>query len=267
MKKSSLLGSICCISIALVTSCGNRYTEADLRELINEVLDERTFVPTNPFDSLVIGNTGIANGYGFVDLTLPSGTLWAWCNIGATTPEEYGKYFVWGETDILENVSTWSHKFGEKDNFTKYNQTDSTIVLSECDDAAFKNWGNRWRIPTMEEQKELIAHCTWKKVTYKGVKGYKIAGKNGNSIFLPAAGYLQGSKTEYSGEYGDYLSSQVYKNEKDSIDYNKVFHLYFYMSGSISQVKNGCYGTLRYGYKHSIRPVLTQKAHEVITKE
>lgn len=135
----------------------------------------------------------------WVDLGLPSGTLWATCNIGADNPEEYGDYFAWGETAPKE-VYEWStYKWIDLSNgkFTKY-CTDSkygtidnnTELLSE-DDAAYVNWGKNWRMPSLEQIRELINCCSWLWTTRNGVNGQLVTGPNGNTMFLPAAGNRQ----------------------------------------------------------------------------
>jgi hypothetical protein len=132
------------------------------------------------------------NGHEYVDLGLPSGTLWASCNVGATSPEEYGDYFAWGETST-------------KSDYTISNSITSGLSISELEsrgiidasgnltaayDAATANWGDKWRMPTLDEIKELVNQCTWEWTTQNGVNGCKVVGPNSNSIFLPAAGNL-----------------------------------------------------------------------------
>ncbi|MBO5881469.1 MAG: hypothetical protein J6Q57_07595 [Paraprevotella sp.] len=129
-----------------------------------------------------------------VDLGLPTGTLWADRNIGAECPEDYGNYFAWGET-TPKNTYDWStYKWcnGTKDSQTKYctisrnGTVDNLTILEPEDDAATANWGDRWRMPTSLEFEELLTYCTWEWTTQNNVIGYKVAGRNGNSIFLPA---------------------------------------------------------------------------------
>ena len=131
----------------------------------------------------------------WVDLGLPSGTLWATCNVGANAPEEYGDYFAWGETEPKE-VYTWeTYKWcnGNKDTLTKYCGSDGSVdnktELDPEDDAAYVNWGPSWRMPTKEHQQELIDNCTWVWTTCNGVNGQLVTGPNGNTMFLPAAGF------------------------------------------------------------------------------
>ena len=166
-------------------------------------------------DSIVTYSEGIA-----VDLGLPSGTLWADRNIGADTQEGYGDYFAWGETTpkSVYNWSTYKYCKGSYDTLTKYNNdsrdgtVDNKTVLEASDDAATANWGAAWRMPTHAEQVELNEKCTWIWTTSNGVNGYKVVGPNGNSIFLPAAGYRNGSGVNYAGSSGYCLSASLYEH-------------------------------------------------------
>lgn len=164
------------------------------------------------------------NEHMFVDLGLPSGTLWATCNIGTESPEDYGDYFAWGETEGYDSGKTtfgWSnYKWcnGEYGTLTKYctqssygndEFTDDLTELELEDDAAYVNWGPDWRMPSIEQFKELLnsSYTTTEWTTLNGVKGYKITSKsNGNSIFLPPAGYHSGSSLNSAGVYGYYWS-------------------------------------------------------------
>ncbi len=157
-----------------------------------------------------------------VDLGLPSGTLWATCNVGATSPEEYGDYFAWGEV-APKTYYNWSsegdYKWGVYNSsaspdygMTKYNKTDGKTVLDPEDDAAHVNWGGDWRMPTITEMKELLnsEYCTWEWTTQNGVYGRKVTSvSNGNSIFLPAAGGRSDSSLSDAGAYGIYWSSSL----------------------------------------------------------
>lgn len=186
------------------------------------------------------------NGYEYVDLGLPSGTLWAKCNVGATTPEEYGDYFAWGETTPKEvyDWSTYKWCNGSKTTLTKYNYSssygtvDNKTQLELSDDAARANWGGSWRMPTRVEQKELLDECTWKWTTQNGVKGYKVTSKsNGNSIFLPATGYLDGSSLKSAGSRGDYWLSSI-----DTSDPGNAISGCFYSSGKSMIIYSRYYG-------------------------
>ncbi len=157
------------------------------------------------------------NGHEFVDLGLPSGLKWATCNIGATTPEGFGDYFAWGE--IIPNKTiydwskygeyTWGVKTDEAPNYgmLKYNHRDDKTTLTKEDDAACVHWGGNWRTPTKNEMNELVNECTRNLISQNGVLGYQFVGPNGNSIFLPFAGYY--FYDIYMPDEGDYWSSTL----------------------------------------------------------
>lgn len=170
--------------------------------------------------------SGTENGKDFVDLGLPSGLKWATCNVGATTPEEYGDYFAWGETESKDyyDFSTYKYCNGDRYSMTKYcvdsyyGTVDNKTTLELTDDAARVNWGGNWRMPTRAEQDELrnSSNCTWTRTTQNGVKGYKVTSKkNGNSIFLPAAGCRFYDGLCGAGSYGSYLSSSLSTGSSD----------------------------------------------------
>lgn len=156
--------------------------------------------------------SNIHNGHEYVDLGLS--VKWATCNVGANKPEEYGDYFAWGETTAKEtyNWSTYKWYYSSTDRITKYRALSSgTYLLELPDDAARVNWGSSWRMPTEEEQKELINNCTMTWTTQNGVSGVRVTSKiNGNNIFLPAAGFRNDSSLDGAGSYGDYWSSSLY---------------------------------------------------------
>ncbi len=139
------------------------------------------------------------NGHDWVDLGLPSGLKWATCNVGATSPEDYGNYYAWGETTTKASY--------DQSNSVTYNQQINDFSGNATYDAARANWGSTWRMPTQAEMEELINNCTWTWTTQNGVNGRRVTGPNGNSIFLPAAGYCYGSSRYGVGEDGVYWSS------------------------------------------------------------
>lgn len=149
----------------------------------------------------------------YVDLGLS--VKWATCNIGAKKPEEYGDYFAWGEVETKSSYSATNYQWFDASSgqiieyTTKHSDGINPTVLSHNDDAATVHWGGMWRMPTKAEQDELTNNCIWKWTTLNGINGYKVTGKNGNSIFLPAAGCrYEGS--EYSeGLHGSYWSSTI----------------------------------------------------------
>jgi hypothetical protein len=169
--------------------------------------------------SIEENGVGKHKGHEYVDLGLPSGLKWATCNIGADSPEEYGDYFAWGEVAPKEYYDWSRYKYGlDADQLTKYCNSsdygkdgfiDDKTVLELKDDAATANWGGKWRMPTLEEQEELRDNCTWTQTLQNGVDGYKVTGPNGNSIFLPFAGYMDGGVLYLAGELGGYWSSSL----------------------------------------------------------
>ena len=179
-------------------------------------------------------NANKVNGYEYVDLGLS--VKWATCNVGANKPEEYGNYYAWGETITKSSYTS--------DNSKTYGKTMNDISGNSSYDAARANWGGSWRMPTKAEMQELYNSCTWTWTTQNGVYGYKVKGPNGNSIFLPAAGYRYGSSRHSAVSNGYYWSSTPY----DSLDYNAC-HLYF-NSDYRSMLINSRY------YGQSVRPVL-----------
>ena len=183
-------------------------------------------VPYERLDSIVTYETvppeGLAVVADAVDLGLPSGTLWASWNVGATKPYEYGGYYAWGETSEKERYteSTYGH----------YDQTSQGYIHIGDDisgteyDVAHVMWGDGWHMPTDTQIQELVDSCTWEWITYNGtVNGYMVTGSNGNSIFLPAAGYCSSSDVlNYAGIRGNYLSGSF-----DSSDSQYACGLYF----------------------------------------
>ena len=150
----------------------------------------------------------------WVDLGLPSGTLWATCNVGANKPEDYGSYFAWGET-VPKEVYNWeTYKWcnGTSNSMTKYctdssfGTVDGKTELLPEDDAAYVNWGTSWRMPTQEQCIELSNNCTWTWTMLNGVNGHLITGPNGNTMFLPAAGDRYQDKIGDLGSYGQFWS-------------------------------------------------------------
>ena len=200
-----------------------------------------------------------------VDLGLPSGTLWATCNIGASTPEEYGCYFAWGETEsscegkdsfkdgtyifYTDNLGSGITKYNYHE---EYGYVDNLTMLEPEDDAAAIKWGGEWRLPTWSQVTELknTKYTSWEWSTINGISGFlvtsKVEGYTSNSIFLPAAGMHDASKVNGVGEQGHYLSSQL----DTSYDIpHEARYLYFKSSGAGSGSGDRCFG-------RSIRPVV-----------
>ena len=180
--------------------------------------------------SVVISPT---DSHEYVDLGLPSGLLWATCNVGADSPEDYGDYFAWGETQPKDtyNWSTYQYCNGSYNTLTKYCNnssygyngfTDNLTTLLPEDDAATANWGGNWRMPTKEEWEELYNNTTVTWTTQNDVNGRLFTASNGNSLFLPAAGYPWNDELYDAGSYGYYWSSSLYTGRPYG-----AWHFYF----------------------------------------
>ncbi|MBR6519474.1 MAG: hypothetical protein IKT77_00645 [Paludibacteraceae bacterium] len=209
---------------------------------------------------------GVENGHEYVDLGLS--VKWATCNVGAETPEDYGDYFAWAETQPKSKYNWKSYKYQKEalsisDFLTKYTDdedcypgfADNKKVLDRADDAAYVNWKGKWRMPTPEEFQELINFCTWEKTIQNRVVGYKVTstveGYTERNIFLPAAGEIhtdvEGKETEqrYVTTRGYYWSNKV----NDSHNFY-AYYLIFYIDDKSIRISDNsrCAG-------YSIRPV------------
>ena len=183
------------------------------------------------------GSDGKHEGHEYVDLGLS--VKWATCNVGATSPEDYGHYFAWGETSPKKKYT--------KENSLTYGKQMSDIAGNPQYDAATANWGGDWRMPTEAEMQELLNNCTWEWINTNGVNGCKVIGPSGASIFLPAAGHRYRSSLDYAGSYGRYWSSTPYDDY-----YGKDYNAYFLGFYSDYQSMNDYYRS----YGHSVRPVV-----------
>ena len=177
--------------------------------------------PTRP-------TTGTLNGYDWVDLGLS--VKWATKNVGASSPSDYGGYYAWGETRTKDNYD-WETCFDCLDDEGKSWGTykiggQTRITPTSGHDTARENWGGTWRMPTDAEFKELCNECTWTWTTQGGHNGYLVTSKaNGNSIFLPAAGWREGSDTHCVGVNGIYWSSALSSSNSYSahfLDFNGI---------------------------------------------
>ena len=199
---------------------------------------------------------GGSDDHAYVDLGLPSGLLWATCNVGADAPEDYGQYFAWGETQP-KNAYNWSTyqycnggdgwntltKYCNKSSFGYNGFTDNLTTLLPEDDAATANWGDGWRMPTRAEFQELYNNTTVTWTTQNGVNGRLFTASNGNTLFLPATGCRYYGTLFHAGSYGYYWSSSLHTDHPD-------YAWYFYSD-------SGNYGVfVEYrNYGQTIRPV------------
>ena len=182
------------------------------------------------------------NGHEYVDLGLSSGLLWATCNVGASSPEEYGNYYAWGET------TTKAEYTDENSLHIGKNMDGVDISGDEQYDAATANWGDNWRMPRYTDFEELVNECTWTWIAQNGVNGFNITGPNGNSIFLPAAGFRYYNAEEVEPSAGIIC---VYWNSKPSSE-DFAYCIYF-----ASEEHEDLRITLPRACGASVRPVIT----------
>lgn len=183
-----------------------------------------------------------------IDLGL--GVKFACCNVGADSPIDFVNCYAWGET-LVKNEYNWSgYKWGNSSIYMrKYcvssyqGSEDKKTTLELPDDAAYANWDDSWRTPTSEELNKLNTECNWKWITVDGVDGYQVTAKNGNFIFLPAAGHRSGTGLSGIGTSGLYWSSSL-----DVGSCCRAECLFFERSARRMSYYDRCYGL-------SVRPV------------
>ena len=251
MKKIFLFATMFAVSLSMLAQeYMHVWQDGKKTDYVVTEVDSVTFTKD---EKVTPPTTGTENGYEWVDLGLS--VKWATCNVGASKPEEYGDYFAWGETQPKSTYSWSTYKWcrGSYDTQTKYctnssyGTVDNKTTLEAADDAARANWGGSWRMPTDAELTELREQCTWTWTTQNGVYGYKVTSKKSGytnkSIFLPAAGYRDGSSLLDAGSSGYYWSSSL------STGYpSNAWGVYF---GSDSVYRY--YDNRSYGF--SVRPV------------
>ena len=247
----------------------NQVTLADVTALVDVILGKQPPTP-DP-----------ANVHEYVDLGLPSGTLWATCNIGASSPEDCGDYFAWGETkgygqDDYSNTTnlesmgnytktefSWStYKLcnGSENSLTKYylasyyssgnNIVDGKSSLDAVDDAAYQCWGSQWRIPTKEQWEELKNNCNRSRTTINGVYCICYTG-NGNTLILPFTGYRDGTSLSAGNWAACYWSRTLCQNSDEQSQ--TAWTLFYNANTNIANIaaEPRCYGL-------PIRPVRAQ---------
>jgi TPR repeat protein len=194
--------------------------------------------------------SGAINGHDYVDLGLPSGLKWATCNVGASSREEYGNYYAWGEISTKSEYTSKNSKTVDK----RINDISGNSTY----DVARAKWGSSWRMPTYDELHELVRECKWHKISQEGMVGYMGIGPNGNNIFLPAAGY-RSDEIMLEGHSGYYWGSRPEKSTYNidgrsvSCD-DQAYHLQLYYNYYSVCFCYEIKGNFRqYGY--SVRPV------------
>ena len=163
-----------------------------------------------------ITNDDVNNPHEWVDLGLPSGTLWATMNVGASNPEDCGYYFAWGETTPKEayDWSTYIWCNGSENTLTKYcsdkdyGEVDNRTILLPEDDAATMNWGAAWCMPTEAQMQELITQCEWTTIEINGVDCCRVTGPNGATLILPESGVRCEGVSDETKLGGYYWSSE-----------------------------------------------------------
>ena len=226
MKKHLLLLSVVIASFPTLLLSGCEKEDPDVIKMED----------VNKGIQIIIGNDG--KEYEVVDLGLNSGNLWAVCNLGATSPEQTGLRFAWGEVEPKEFFSWSNYRWANGDNLnlTKYNSdrnigiVDSKTTLDRSDEAPAVIMGEGWCIPTSMDYSELLKpiNCSNKWCKLNGVGGYLFTsvrkGYEGNSIFIPITGMLDNSSLRFEGQYGWYWSNDIYydKGEKKQYDYTQA---------------------------------------------
>lgn len=144
-----------------------------------------------------------------VDLGLS--VKWSQINVGAVSVEDWGEHYAWGETESKSYFSWSSYDLcnGTESTITKYNSHDGKTILEPSDDAATVVMGRNWRTPTLTEMEELVNRCKWTQETLNGVKGMRVTGPNGNSIFLPFGGQMSEDVLHHSDTTGYYYVSNL----------------------------------------------------------
>lgn len=185
-----------------------------------------------------------------VDLGLPSGTIWAGWNVGASSPEQYGGFYAWGELEEKDDYTFANYTYyndidgnGKVDYKTEYEYLGENIGGTQYD-VARQKWGSDWRMSTLEEFEELVENCSFTWMEYKGIKGSKVTGPNGKSIFLPAAGTYSNGYHNFNAKQGWYLSSS-YDSEEHMIcllnfgdNHNDISHnVVRYVGATVRPVK------------------------------
>ena len=199
--------------------------------------------------------------YEAVDLGLS--VKWASCNVGATTPEDCGDYYAWGETEVKDYYDWSTYKWcnGSYNTLTKYckdldlGSVDNKTILDPEDDVAHVKWGGSWRMPTNAEQDELRNSCTWTWTKQNGVDGYKVTGPNGNSIFLPAVGGHYFTGVDGNGSDGMYWSSSLGGN------YSVYAYSLYFNDGYKGRNEGDCRCDGR-----TVRPVCSEPAAPIYTE-
>lgn len=197
------------------TSCGDDEDDAGHAKTPSDLFEDDSY---GKKDSLNV--SGQVNGHDYVDLALPSGVKWATCNVGASSPLQFGDYYAWSEIDTKEVYDSatykWMVKVGEEpckysSDYERHNRAGYDVIIDPSDDVAFVKWGRMWCMPTFIDMQELFNGCDWQWVENyngSGVNGaIGISKYNGKRIFFPYGGWRYGSQLYSVGNMGGYWSS------------------------------------------------------------
>ena len=212
MKAFKILSVIAAVVLSIgIVSCG-------------EETDEPKVDPENPQEDPIPTPEEGDSISEMKEVDLGLSVKWCGYNLGAKSPEEYGDYYAWGNFYTQESYTSSSYTF---DYAWKYN------ISGTSSDIAHEQMGGEWRMPTSDEIKELTEKCKFTQITYKDVKGFKITGPNGNSIFMPLAGYKKGTSDYAKNEHGYYWSGTSDGNGNAEMlsliskgNADKIYHYY-----------------------------------------
>jgi len=240
------------INVYKITGWGNKngttYKEGKHKYEIwldGEKIYETTFNVKKKAQSSEVNKSGTINGHDYVDLGLPSGTKWATCNIGASSPEDCGSYYAWGETTTKTIYTNNNSKYYNKSTESLRNQgvINYSGNLTSSYDPASKYWSSTWRMPTFPEMKELVDKCTWIWTTLNGRSGFRVTGPNGKNIFLPASGWYNSAYSgtlEYVNERSEYWTSTIVENSNENARCVFFMKLDTYYASSVQRSRGLC---------------------------
>lgn len=228
-----------------ITALYNYLLTGDDSDIVNGDVDSDGNITSSDVTYVYNILLGIVNpvSHEYVDLALPSGTLWATMNVGASSPEEIGYYFSWSETTPREgedpywnnyqwSVNIWNTmtKYCTNSSYGYNGFVDNLTELEPEEDAATVNWGSGWQMPSKTQMEELRTKCTWQWTTRNGVKGYLVKSKNNsNSLFLPVTDYYSSNgQIHYAGNLGYYWTRTLHETSS-----YKAYYLFFYTSSNL----------------------------------
>ena len=227
-------------TIEIINGSGSYDYEVDNYEIVTVSINKNivTIMALNPGDATItltdmqsgmIARITVSVSIAPVAVDLGLSVKWASCNVGAKSQEDAGNYYSWGETETKNEYWWGTYKYcnGSSDKLTKYCNnsefgndgfTDSKTILDPEDDIAHVKWGGNWRMPTIDEIKDLLNKCTWTWTEQNGVNGYlvtsNVEGYEGNSIFIPVTGYRRGKEIN-NEHYAYYWTSSLYINSPE----------------------------------------------------